>query len=271
MRSRLNCFLIVGLVSLGACVSSSESKGKKYSMLVWSDEFDYTGVPDTTKWTYDLGNGCPSSCGWGNNELQQYTDDPSNAYVEEGKLKIVLRQDSVSDSLFTSARLLSTGNRGWRYGRFVLRAKLPSALGTWSALWMLPTEWTYGGWPHSGEIDIMENVGYDPDSIVSATHTAMYNGAQGTQKHRAIAVPDCDTTFHNYILEWDEEEYRVYVDERLFFTYQNEGSSSAQWPYDQYFRLIMNIAYGGNWGGLMGIEPAALPVTMEVDYVRVYQ
>ncbi|SHK13763.1 Glycosyl hydrolases family 16 [Reichenbachiella agariperforans] len=269
--NRINSLVLLSLICLGSCLSATDDKDKKYSTLVWSDEFDYSGVPDTTKWTYDLGDGCPNNCGWGNNELQQYTSDAANAYVEDGKLIIVLRQDSEIDSLFTSARLLSTGNKGWKYGRFEFRAKLPSALGTWSALWMLPSEWIYGGWPHSGEIDIMENVGYDPDSVVSATHTGMYNGAQGTQKHTAIAVPDCDTAFHNYILEWDEDEYRVYVDENLFFTYQNENKSSAQWPYDQRFRLLMNIAFGGNWGGLKGIDPTALPVKMEVDYVRVYQ
>ena len=136
---------------------------------------------------------------------------------------------------------------------------------------MLPTDWKYGGWPRSGEIDIMEKVGYEPDSVVAAAHTLSYNHGIGTHKNAMLYVADNDESFHTYVLEWEEHEYRVLVDDQLFFTFKNENASAAEWPFDQRFHLILNIAFGGNWGGKMGIDEDALPTRMEIDYVRVYQ
>ena len=136
---------------------------------------------------------------------------------------------------------------------------------------MLPTDWEYGGWPASGEIDIMENVGFDPDTIVASAHTQKYNHAIGTQKSARIACNDSYEQFHVYALEWDENEYRVYIDQQHYFTFRNEGTGPEAWPYDKRFHLLLNLAIGGNWGGQKGIDDNLFPHTFEIDYVRVYQ
>ena len=143
--------------------------------------------------------------------------------------------------------------------------------GTWPAIWMLPTDWEYGDWPKSGEIDIMENVGYDPDTIVGSSHTEKYNHAIGTQKNAKIACPDCYKAFHVYALEWEEDEYRLYVDDQLYFTFKNEGTGYEVWPYDKRFHILLNLAIGGNWGGQKGIDDSLFPHVFEIDYVRVYK
>lgn len=239
--------------------------------LVWSDEFNYSGQPDSAKWSFDLGDGCPNVCGWGNNELQYYTSREKNVVVKDGRLIISLLKEKIGGKEYSSARLVSRGKGDWKYGRFVINAKLPRALGTWPAIWMLPTDWKYGGWPKSGEIDIMENVGYNPDSIVSAAHTGAYNGMYGTHKNSSIYVPDSHDTFHEYKLEWEPGGYSVFVDDIKYFTFKNENKTTDEWPFDQRFHLIMNVAFGGNWGGSNGIDPTHLPQQMEIDYVRVYQ
>ena len=141
----------------------------------------------------------------------------------------------------------------------------------WPAIWMLPTEWKYGGWPASGEIDIMENVGYDPYVIVASAHTKSYNHVMGTQKNAKITIDDCYSAFHNYTLEWEASEYRVYVDSTLYFTYKNDETGFQSWPFDRPFHLLLNVAVGGNWGGQKGIDDSIFPNSMVVDYVRVYQ
>lgn len=237
--------------------------------LVWNDEFNKAGMPDETKWSYDtIGN----SWSWGNNEKQFYTvRKPENVFVKNGVLTIVALKDSVEDKPFTSARLVSKGKGDWLYGRFEIRAKLPTGRGTWPAIWMLPTEKTYGGWPASGEIDIMEQVGNDPFTIHATAHTKKYNHIINTQKTNKMTVPTATTEFHNYILEWEKDEYRIFVDDTLLFTFKNEGSGFEAWPFDQQFHMILNLAIGGNWGGNKGIDMSIFPVQMEVDYVRVYE
>lgn len=236
--------------------------------LVWDEEFDYIGLPDSAKWSYDTeGN----QWGWGNNEAQHYTaNDSANAFVENGVLTITARIDSMGGKRYTSARLITKGKGDWLYGRFEIRAKLPTGRGTWPAIWMLPTDWEYGAWPNSGEIDIMENVGYDPDTIVGSAHTKSYNHVAGTQKNAKIYVPTCHTDYHVYALEWEPEEYRLYVDDTCYFTFQNEHKSYAEWPFDKRFHLILNLAVGGNWGGQKGIDESLFPHHFYIDYVRVY-
>ncbi|HWR99346.1 MAG TPA: glycoside hydrolase family 16 protein, partial [Prolixibacteraceae bacterium] len=186
--------------------------------LVWSDEFDYNGLPDTKKWSFDVtGN----SSGWGNNEAQYYTSDRlQNAQVKDGFLTITALKEDHEGKKYTSARLRTAAKGDWLYGRFEIRAKLPDGRGMWPAVWMLPTDWKYGGWPASGEIDIMENVGYDPYWIVASAHTRLYNHVQGTQKNNKISIPDCYTGFHVYALEWEASAYRIYVDDQLYFTFK---------------------------------------------------
>jgi beta-glucanase (GH16 family) len=239
--------------------------------LVWSDEFDTAGLPDSAKWYYDSGGH-----GWGNNELQFYTERrPENARVENGRLVVEARRERWQERDYTSARLNS--RPGWTYGRIEVRAKLPTGRGTWPAIWMLPVEWTYGnrGWPDNGEIDIMEHVGFDPDVIHASIHTQAYNHLNGTQKSATVSVPGAREGFHVYAVEWTDREIRAFVDDRRYFTFANERTSNPQadyrqWPFDKGFRVLLNVAVGGNWGGQRGVDDSIWPQRLEVDYVRVY-
>jgi beta-glucanase (GH16 family) len=238
-------------------------------VLVWSDEFDYNGLPDPKKWSYDTqGN----ATGWGNNELQFYTDSRlKNAEVKDGYLHITAHKEDYEGFSYTSARLVTRGKGDWLYGRMEIKAKLPDGRGLWPAIWMLPTDWSYGGWPASGEIDIMENVGYDPYIIHGTLHTEAYNHSIGTQKGASTSVTTCYSEFHVYAMEWEPAEIRIYVDDLLYFTFKNEGTGYRVWPFDKRFHILLNVAVGGNWGGQQGIDDSVFPRTMVVDYVRVFQ
>ncbi len=239
--------------------------------LVWSDEFNYTGLPDSNKWSYDVGTGCPNVCGWGNNEQQYYTQaDSNNAMVKNGMLWIRALKQQKENNHYTSARLVSKKKGDWLYGRIEVRAKIPSGRGMWPAIWMLSTDWTYGGWPASGEIDIMENVGHNPDTIFSSVHTQSFNHGIGTQKTNGLQVKDARNAFHLYGIEWFADRIDFFVDERPVLRFTNTGKGFAEWPFDKRFHLILNIAVGGNWGGQKGIDETIFPGTMEVDYVRVF-
>jgi licheninase len=235
---------------------------------VWGDEFEGDGLPDAAKWYYETGGD-----GWGNQEKQYYTEkDPDNARLENGNLVIEARKESYQGNAYTSARLNS--EESWTYGRFEIKAKLPSGRGTWPALWMLPDKSTYGTqyWPDNGEIDIMEHVGYDPGVIHGTIHTKAFNHIQGTDRGGSIEVTDAMETFHVYAMEWTPNEIRVYVDGKKYFTFRNQPQYDWQeWPFDQKFHLLFNIAVGGTWGGAEGIDDSAFPTQMVVDYVRVYK
>ncbi|HMO33339.1 MAG TPA: glycoside hydrolase family 16 protein [Lacibacter sp.] len=240
--------------------------------LVWADEFSVGGFPDSLKWSYDYGRGCPENCGWGNNELQYYTEGRrENARVEDGKLIIEAHREDYKGASYTSARLVSKYKGDWKYGRFEIRAKLPSGVGMWPAIWMLPTAWKYGGWPHSGEIDIMEFVGYAPDSIYGTVHTGAYNGMLGTQKGGVAARKDLSSSFHVYAIEWTADYIHFFIDGVKYYEYVNQKKGTDAWPFDQEFHLILNVAVGGNWGGKHGVDNAIFPQRMEIDYVRIYQ
>jgi beta-glucanase (GH16 family) len=239
--------------------------------LIWSDEFDNSGAPDETKWDFDLGDGCPDVCNWGNNELQFYTKDLNNVRVENGNLIIEVHQESIGGKNYSSARMVSRNKGDWTYAKVEIRAKLPQGRGTWPALWMLPTDWKYGGWPMSGEIDIMEHVGYDEGTVHGTIHTEAYNHSKGTQKGGSIKVPDATTAFHVYSIEWNSSQIIFKVDDKKYFTAVNEGFNYTTWPFNQRFHLIMNVAVGGNWAGAKGIDDTIWPRQMEVDYVRIYK
>ncbi len=230
--------------------------------LVWADEFDNTGAPDAARWNFETGGG-----GWGNNELQIYTDNRNNSYVSNGTLKIHARK---TDGTWTSARMVTSGKASWKYGRFEIKARLPLGKGTWPALWMMPQQSVYGTWPKSGEIDIMEHVGYDPGRVYGTVHTEAYNHKNGTQKGGNTLVANVNSEFHVYAIEWSETEIKWFVDDKLYFTFVNENKTYREWPFDQPFFLIFNIAIGGDWGGAQGIDPALTEAVMEIDYVRVY-
>ncbi len=253
---------------------STESVGRsdRQWRLVWSDEFDYTGLPDPKKWDYDVGGQ-----GWGNKELQFYTARrKENARVENGHLLIEARREQWNGCEYTSARLVSRGKGDWIYGRVEVRAKLPSGRGTWPAIWMLPTGRSYGGWPNSGEIDIMEHVGFDADVVHASVHTSAYNHKIHTQKTAELKVPTSRTRFNVYAIEWTPEEIRGFVNEQHYFTFRNERLTNPtadyrQWPFDKPFHLLLNLAVGGTWGGQQGVDTAIWPQRLEIDYVRVYQ
>ena len=232
------------------------------NQLVWADEFEGTGAPDATRWNFETGGG-----GWGNNELQFYTDSRNNSYVSNGTLKIHARKNS---GTWTSARMVTSGKASWKYGRFEIRAKLPSGKGTWPALWMMPQNGVYGGWPQSGEIDIMEHVGYDPGRVYGTVHSEAYNHKLNTQKGGNVMVSNFNTEFHIYAIEWTETEITWYVDGKPYFTFINEKKTYKEWPFDHPFFLIFNIAIGGDWGGAQGIDPDLTEAVMEIDYIRVY-
>ncbi|HAB52451.1 MAG: glycoside hydrolase [Stygiobacter sp. RIFOXYC12_FULL_38_8] len=267
---------ILATLFVSSCSSQTTEPEKKTETpqlagyeLVWADEFSYTGLPDAQKWGYDVGGN-----GWGNQELQYYTNSrKENARVENGKLIIESKIENYEGSSFTSARLITKSRGDWTYGRFEIRAKLPYGKGTWPAIWMLPTVWNLGnkGWPDNGEIDIMEHVGYNPNVIHGSTHCNKYVHTKGTQKTATTNVPDAIAAFHNYILEWTKDDIKVYVDDKLYFTSLNEQKGWEYWPFFKDFHLILNIAVGGTWGGAQGIDGNVFPQKMEVDYVRVYK
>ncbi|MEC9376950.1 MAG: family 16 glycosylhydrolase, partial [Candidatus Neomarinimicrobiota bacterium] len=238
-------------------------------VLVWSDEFDSSDI-DMSKWSYDIGTG---DWGWGNNEQQYYTSNSNNSFIEDGKLIIQALLQNYGGANYTSARMVTRDQGDWTYGRIEVRAKLPGGVGTWPAIWMLPTDWVYGGWPYSGEIDIMEHVGFEPNVIHGTAHSEVYNWWNGIPPPGgSIYVNGAISSFHDYTLEWDEDYLKWYVDDVHYFTYVNDQDGNyATWPFDQRFHLLLNIAIGGTWGGQQGIDDSIFPVRMEVDYVRVYE
>ena len=241
--------------------------------LVWSDEFDGTYL-DESKWEYMLGDGTsfglPS--GWGNNELQWYTDD--NITIEDGKLIITAKEQSMSGKDYTSSRIRTLDMGDWKYGKFEIRAKMPIGQGIWPALWMLPTNFIYGGWAASGEIDIMEYLGHEPHKVHATLH---YGGEWPTntsnQKTKTLSESTYHDNFHIFALEWEEGKMRCYVDGEPY------GGWSSWWtsaevnfpaPFDQKFHLLINLAVGGNWPGAPDAT-TEFPQLLEIDYVRVYQ
>lgn len=238
--------------------------------LVWSDEFNQPGSPDSTKWSYDLGVGNPS--GWGNNELQCYTNERKNSWIENGRLIIEARKDEQQGKPYTSARLVTRKKGDWLYGKIEVRAKLPYGKGTWPAIWMLSTDWKYGGWPDSGEIDIMEHVGYDMGVVHGTIHTLTYNHVKQTQKEGKINVTAPNEDFHVYGVEWTKDKIDFIVDGKVYHSViRGVQDSWKEWPFDQPFHLVLNVAVGGNWGGLQGVDEKIWPQRMEVDYIRIYQ
>lgn len=270
-QTRFDVKLFGALVVLALLLFSSCAVNREHKkwQLVWADEFDYNGLPNPDKWNYDtLGN----SYGWGNNEAQWYTvANPNNVEVKNGILSIIARRENYRNKKYTSTRLTTKHKGDWKYGRIDVKAKMPSGNGTWPAIWMLPTDEVYGEWPNSGEIDIMEHVGSNPDVVLSTSHTKAFNHIIGNQETKNYQLPSATTAFHVYTLEWDEQEWRSYVDGNLYFTYKQVNSDSAAWPYDQRFYLILNMAIGGGLGGTKGIDDSLFPHRFEVDYVRVYK
>jgi beta-glucanase (GH16 family) len=244
-----------------------ETPAKVYgfeSTVAWGDEFDTNGAPDANKWTYDVGGS-----GWGNNELEYYTNTTDNAFIKDGILTIAAKKESMGGMAYTSSRMVSKNGSAMLYGRIEVRAKLPAGRGTWPAIWMLPNDYAYGPWPTSGEIDIMEHVGYDPNKVHFSVHNQLYNAANS--KTSTLEIPTAMTDFHIYRADWTPTSIKGYYDDKLVFTYANDGKGVPGWPYDKPYHVLLNLAIGGNWGGIMGVDDNIFPVSMQVDYVRFYK
>lgn len=267
--------LLVSLTTIGCSKDESsptetpdDTTGLDGYTLIWNDEFDGTSI-DLSKWEHEV-----NATGGGNNELQYYTARPENSFVKDGELHIVAQQGEYTSEgetrYYTSARMRTANKGDWTYARIDVRAKIPFGQGTWPAIWMLSTDWQYGGWPASGEIDIMEHVN-SGSQIHGSVHTEAYNHRIGTQKTAQINAADADKNFHVYSVEWTENEIIVLLDNVEYFTFSNDGKGDyTTWPFDKRFHLIMNVAIGGDWPGNPTTE-TIFPKEMIVDYVRVYK
>ena len=231
--------------------------------LFWSEEFNTDGAPDPAKWGYDLGDGCPNNCGFGNNELEWYTNRPENAIVQGGVLKINAIKETLGSKSYTSTRMLSKDKFAFKYGKVEIRAKLPVGIGTWPALWMLGSDINTAGWPACGEIDIMEHLGRNLNTIYGTFHYPGRSGgnADGSSK----LINNATTEFHIYSLDWTSSSIKISVDGEIIHTLSN----SVAVPFNHDFFFILNIAMGGGFGG--PVDPAFTNATMEVDYIRVYK
>lgn len=267
MLKNILLIAVLSVLLFPSCKLKKESKVRNNYTLVWADEFNYSGLPDDTKWGYEVGGH-----GWGNNELQYYTGaDTSNAIVKNGRLFITVKKENKEGKGFTSARLVTKGKAEWTYGKIEINAKLPPGRGLWPAAWMLGSNYKEAGWPESGEIDIMEHVGFSRDSIFGTIHSSAYNHIKGTQKGTTAFIKNPYGQFHTYAIEWTPEKIDFLLDHKVYYTVLNEHKTKAEWPFDQPFFLLLNIAVGGNLGGMKGVDESVFPAVMEVDYVRVYQ
>lgn len=244
---------------------------EKELQLVWSDEFE-TDELDLSKWSYQYGTGQDEGLhGWGNNELQYYTDREDNIYIEDDMLHIVAREERLEGMNYTSARIRTLDKGDWKYGEIEIRAKLPEGQGTWPAIWMLPTDERFGGWPKSGEIDIMEMVGHEPETIHGTVHYGPdWPENQFTGSSYTLDEGTFSDDFHVFSIEWEEDHIAWFVDGEQYFEITPDHLSPHRYPFNERFHLLINLAVGGNWPG----SPDAtteFPQTLIVDYVRVYQ
>lgn len=246
--------------NISAPVKQEPVLANDYTTLVWSDEFNIDGAPDPDKWGYDVGNG---NNGWGNAELQYYTNRPANVIVKNGTLKINALKESHNGSAYTSARLLSQNKYAFTYGKVAIKAKMPAGVGTWPAIWMLGSDIKTVGWPNCGEIDIVEHLGRDKNNIYATLHYPSRSG--GNANGATKMIQNATTEFHIYSLEWSPQTIKMFVDNQLIHAVVN----SSIIPFNHDFFFVMNLAMGGNFGGPVDVGVSS--ATMEVDYIRVYK
>lgn len=285
-------FIIVASLQVLACSTdgkrqeekTEDSRAKTYQ-LVWNDEFDYTGKPAKAKWNYEYGF-------IRNNERQYYTDSLKNARVEDGYLLLEAHREEMantapksskgenlkenrarelSEAEYTSASITTKNLAEWTYGKIEVSAKLPKGRGMWPAIWMLGANIDQVNWPKCGEIDIMEHVGFEKDTIYGTVHTEAYNHTKGTEKGGSTHIDTPYSEFHVYAVEWTPDKIDFLLDGKVYQQFLNERKTPNEWPFDQPFHLKLNVAVGGSWGGQKGIDDNIFPQQMSVDYVRVYQ
>ncbi len=261
--------LLIGSLLLALCapawaVQTDPGIPEGY-VLAFSDEFSQDGAPDAGLWTLEEG------AAQYNEELQCYSAD--NAWVEGGNLVIEARREPRDGMAYTSARLNTQEQFSFCYGRLEARVALPDGLGTWAALWMLPSDLRYGGWLASGEIDIMEHVGYDAQRVYSIVHTQEYNSLNENAIVGSALLEGDAGDFHEYVLMWDQQSIECYLDGQLLNVYRPRDDQLDDpdiWPFDVPFHIVVNLAIGGTWGGLQGIDDQCFPQRMLIDYIRVY-
>jgi beta-glucanase (GH16 family) len=234
--------------------------------LVWHDEFNEGTELNPADWTHEV-----QGSGWVNHELQNYVNHttPKGRYVTEIMDGSLLIHCFKEEGKVYSGRVYAKAKEGWTYGYIEASIKLPKGKGTWPAFWMMPVN--FRSWPADGEIDIMEEVGYHPDYVSSSLHANAHVHSNGTQVTHEMYCKGAEGEFHTYAIEWTAQNITTFVDGKKQLSYDNRGLGRDDWPYNDPFYVIFNLAWGGDWGGSQGVDENALPATMEVDYVRVFQ
>ena len=263
-------FLALPLFVISSCSSDEKQTVAHFTELVMQDEFTTDGAPNSTIWTYDLGTGnSDTGAGWGNNELQSYTNRTENVKVENGYLLITAKKESFNGASYTSARLTTKGLFEQAYGRFEARIRVPYGQGIWPAFWLLGANCDQVTWPQCGEIDIMEYRGQEPTTVLGSVHGPGYSGANAITKSYSLLNDRFDTGFHIFGIEWGPDYINYYVDDVLY-NQITPSNVKGEWVFDHPFYIIINIAVGGNFVGAPNSE-TVFPQTMLVDYVRVYK
>ncbi len=262
----IKSLLAASLFIYAGCTVDEVQKVTNFHKLVKADEFNVDGAPDDAMWTYEIGTGIG---GWGNNELQYYTDQPENVKVEDGMLHITAQKEIFMGSSYTSARIVTKGLFEQAYGRFEARIQLPWGRGLWPAFWLLGADCGDVAWPQCGEIDIMEYRGQDPTIIHGSVHGPGYSASEAVTKRYELANDRFDTGFHIFGIEWGPNYINYYVDDVLYNQITPEDVP-GKWVYDQPFYIILNVAVGGSFVGTPNSQ-TIFPQTMLVDYVRIYE
>jgi beta-glucanase (GH16 family) len=257
--------LVLAFIGFQAASCSTKETALKLR-LAWAEEFESTGLPNPAVWSYEVGF-------IRNQEAQYYTEQrPENARVEGGCLVIEARKEDFDGARYTSACVNTLGKREFFRGRIEVRAKIPTGIGSWPAIWMMGTDIVRIGWPECGEIDIMENVGYEPDTIYATVHTPGSVNRPGlVTRGGHIDIPDPFADFHVYAVEWKTNSLEFFLDGRKYFIYARDSRYPDYWRFDKPFYLLLNLAIGGNWGGTRGIDDTIFPLKYSIDYVRYYE
>jgi beta-glucanase (GH16 family) len=280
LKSILACaVLLAGALLITNCDVDETQTVTTFENLVMADEFNVDGAPDPSLWTYDIGDGSAEGIpGWGNNELQYYTDRPENVKVENGLLVITAREEAFDGSSYTSARITTQNLFEQQYGRFEARIRMPLGKGIWPAFWLLGNDCDINPWPQCGEIDVMEYLGDAPTIVFGSAHGPGYNAGDSISKEYELENDRFDTGFHVFGIEWGPDYINYYVDDELYQQITPETTAEeavdnvpnpGEWVFNRPFYIILNIAVGGNLPGAPN-EDTQFPQRMYVDYVRVY-
>lgn len=262
----LNILLLSSFLLVASCSMDEKQTVTTMHKLVVEDNFDTDGAPNSNIWNFEIGTG---QNGWGNDEMQYYTDRPENIVVADGMLKITARKEAFMGASHTSARIFTKGKVDQKFGRIEARIKLPLGKGLWPAFWMLGSDFETVGWPNCGEIDIMEYLGNNPASVFGTIHGPGYSGAASISKSYSIPNSRFDTDFHIFGIEWGENYINFYVDDVLY-NQMTPASVPGEWVFNKPFYIILNVAVGGNLPGAPNNQ-TAFPQQMLVDYVRIYE